>query len=704
MSRIRVVQEGAYARFRGTFTCPEDLAAFRRAIDGARYMREARGRLAPLDKVPAILRRLREAGLDAPMDEGLRRAIRRMSTQEWLDRRGVRERIDNIDEEIKALTGETLFSFQKTGAEWLATRHGALLADDMGLGKTRQAIVAIPSGAPILVICNSAAKGVWAGEMAKCRPLVRVRVLQGRDSFRWPRTGEMVVTNYDVLPEVHDASGKNGKRRCYGKLPPEPCRGCREELVVGAPPPRGGAPKEVVSIETRMGHKPDCKGFKQPESCPGCHPLLQEALEQTVMIMDEAHYIKNGTSNRTQRCRALAHGVREKEGRTWLLTGTPMENEPKELWSVFQAAGIAHEAFGDWRTFVKLFKGKAGLWGYTWGTPDDEIPEIVGRSRRVMMRRLKTEVLPDLPTKMYQDVLVEIDKAALAQCDAYLKKSGGIDRICELIEQEKMDFATMSSVRAALASAKIPAMLEIVRDHEEQGEPLLVFSAHRAPIDLLGRLNGWGVITGDQNDVKKREVAEKFQRGELKGLGLTIRAGGTALTLTRASRELFVDRDWKPTANAQAEDRANRIGSTRGLIVMTLKADHPLDRRVSELLLKKQRLISASVDSASMKDDAPMTEAEKQFELEMKRIQKNIEDEMRSGNPERGMPQSEAQRLVVEQLHTLSFESRQDERLAMTLAEEALSIGLLDTQWELAFRIAERGRLPPEETNGEVQI
>jgi hypothetical protein len=285
-----------------------------------------------------------------------------------------------------------------------------------------------------------------------------------------------------------------------------------------------------------------------------------------------------------------------------------MENEPAELWSVFLAAGIAHEAFADFKTFAKLFKGTTSVWGYTWGTPDIEIPEIVSRSRRVMLRRMKREVLPDLPTKMYQSILVPVDRNALAACDAYLQKMGGIDRLAELIEQEELSFQTMASVRAALATAKIPAMLEIVRDHEEQEEPLLVFSAHRAPIDFLGRLNGWGVITGDESSEEKQEAAKKFQEGKLKGLGLTIRAGGTALTLTRAARQLFVDRDWKPTANAQAEDRSNRIGSTRGLVVMILEADHPLDRRVNQLLLKKQRLIAASVDAASAKEDAPILE------------------------------------------------------------------------------------------------
>lgn len=547
---------------------------------------------------------------------------------------------------------------------------------------TRTAIVSVPKNAPVLVICNSAAKAVWAGEMARCRPNMKVRVLQGRESFRWPREGEMVVLNYDILPNIH---GKRGRFKCSGFLDHEServrCPGCMEQLEVGRPPIRGGEGRPAMSVKTVLGHKPSCDGYLEPEPCLGCHELLEACLPGTVVIGDEAHYIKNGASNRSKRFRAIARSARERGGRTWLLTGTPVENEAKEMWSVFDAAGIAEEAFGDFATFARLFKGKASLWGFTWGLPGDEdVPEIVERARRVMLRRMKKDVQPDLPTKMHQALPVSVDRSALSECEAYLKRYGGIDRICDMVEKEKIDFKTMASVRAALATAKIPAMLEQIKDHEEQGIPLIVFSCHRAPIDLIRKLPGWMVITGDEDEVKKAKAVEMFQAGKLKGLGLTVRAGGTAITLTYGWRQVWVDRDYNPGKNAQAEDRQVRIGQTKGVCILMIEADHPLERRLNEILLRKQRLIEKSVDAASVKDDASLSKAEREFARDVERVRK--ETDVRRG------PEGKETELF-DKLRALVFKSRFYERVALDFAEEADFIGLSSDQWQLLARLAD---------------
>jgi SNF2 family DNA or RNA helicase len=161
----------------------------------------------------------------------------------------------------------------------------------------------------------------------------------------------------------------------------------------------------------------------------------------------------------------------------------------------------------------------------------------------------------------------------------------------------------MSLVAKALAIAKIPAMLRMVEDFEEQEEPLVVFSAHRAPIDELEKRKGWGVITGDTSPEERSRLEARFQAGDLLGIGCTIRAGGVSITLTRACNALFVDREWTPALNSQAEDRTYRIGQDRPVLITTLVADHPLDLRVTELTTDKQVLIDASVDAARMQDE-----------------------------------------------------------------------------------------------------
>ena len=146
--------------------------------------------------------------------------------------------------------------------------------------------------------------------------------------------------------------------------------------------------------------------------------------------------------------------------------------------------------------------------------------------------------------------------------------------------------------------AKIPALLKMVEDFEEQEEPLVVFSAHRAPIDMLGERPGWATITGDTPPDERTRIEDAFQAGRLKGVASTIKAGGVAITLTRAAHALFCDLEWTPALNAQAEDRICRIGQTRGCVITTLAADHPLDERIVELLSSKSQLIDASVDAA----------------------------------------------------------------------------------------------------------
>jgi SWI/SNF-related matrix-associated actin-dependent regulator 1 of chromatin subfamily A len=214
-----------------------------------------------------------------------------------------------------------------------------------------------------------------------------------------------------------------------------------------------------------------------------------------------------------------------------------------------------------------------------------------------MLRRLKSEVLPELPLKTVDIVTVDIDAKAMKACEAYLEKFGGLDAVMEKLGKG-LSFETMATVRSVLASAKIPAMLEYVEQYEEADEPVVVFSAHRAPIDQLAKRRGWEVITGDTPNKKRDDIVDAFQRGDLKGVGCTIKAAGVGITLTRAAYMLFVDREFTPALNWQAEDRISRIGQERPHFIKILAADHPLDVRLSELLSKKKDLIEASVDAA----------------------------------------------------------------------------------------------------------
>src|SRR5262249_49653534 len=128
-------------------------------------------------------------------------------------------------------------------------------------------------------------------------------------------------------------------------------------------------------------------------------------------------------------------------------------------------------------------------------------------------------------------------------------------------------FTMLSAARAALASAKIPPLMELVEQYEEQEEPVVVFSAYRAPIDFLKAREGWAVITGDTSPNQRTEIENDFQAGKLKGVACTIKAGGVAITLTRACHVIMSDLEWTPSLNDQAAYRVIRIGQTRGCVI-----------------------------------------------------------------------------------------------------------------------------------------
>jgi SWI/SNF-related matrix-associated actin-dependent regulator 1 of chromatin subfamily A len=318
----------------------------------------------------------------------------------------------------------------------------------------------------------------------------------------------------------------------------------------------------------------------------------------TVLIADEAHAIKNNKTSRGKRFSAISTAVQKSGGKVWLLTATPLLNRPNELWNILSAANLAQEAFGGWKNFVSIMGGSQGAYGIEWGVPDSSRASVA--LRRVQLRRERKDVLPELPVKTWREIEVEVDENTRRACDDALSALG-IDPLT--LEQVDLlgggiSFETLAAARAALAKCKIPAMIETIENFEEQSEPLVVFSAHRAPIDILKGRDGWAVITGDTSPEERSRIEVRFQAGELKGVGCTIKAGGVAITLTRSANALFVDQEWTPALNAQAEDRACRIGQSRGVVITSLVGLHPLDRRVYALLEKKREIIANTVEAA----------------------------------------------------------------------------------------------------------
>lgn len=149
-----------------------------------------------------------------------------------------------------------------------------------------------------------------------------------------------------------------------------------------------------------------------------------------------------------------------------------------------------------------------------------------------------------------------------------------------------------------MAALKTPMLLSLLAEYEAQEEPVVVFSAHRAPIDLLAQRSGWRSLVGGLSTETRASIENDFQDGRLLGVAATIQAGGVSITLTRAAHLIFLDRMFTPALNEQAEDRIVRIGQKRSCLITILVAKHSLDTRLQEILVRKQSMVTKSVDAA----------------------------------------------------------------------------------------------------------
>jgi hypothetical protein len=445
-------------------------------------------------------------------------------------------------------------------------------------GKTVQALAALPEGARAVVVGPAVAKGVWERECKRWRPDLTPVVLSGRGSFRWPSAGELVITNYDVLSdaplEAKDRAELNAK-----------------------------ATKAPIESAAKLMAK-----IAADDAVLELHASVPAGL---CVIADEAHAVK-GKRNKVARCArfgALADAAFEAGGRVWLLTATPILNSPPELWNLLSLIRAQKIVFGSYPNFKRLCGGASNGFGTTWEAGGIDAGSIGPKLREVMLRRMKTDVLDQLPAKTVEIVEVALDTSTMKRLDAITAElaAQGIDLAAAIkaaASSNSIAFEQIARARALLATAKAAHAMAMADDLEEAGEPAIVFSAHRAPVDVLAQRPGWATITGDTPPAERTKIEESFQRGELRGIAGTIKAMGVAITLTRACHVIFIDSEWTPKLNEQAEDRAYRIGQARAVNIVYLKADHDVDDRVFELCAIKRGIVARTVDAAAHRDGA----------------------------------------------------------------------------------------------------
>ena len=438
--------------------------------------------------------------------------------------------------------GWRVFPHQESGIKFLLSKNNRILGDDMGLGKTLMSTIAsIESGVEkILVVCPANAKINWFRELNAYIPEEDISIIK---SGHW-NPKKYTIINYDILKNFHTIT--DGR-----------------------------------------------KNYKDHEIH---RHLIEEGFD--LVIMDEAHMVKNPKANRTK----IMNQITEKIKRRWLLTGTPIANRPMDFFNLLNICDSP--VTSSWKQFAfrycdgKKFKKKLKSGGYRdiWITDGaSNLEELHNRTKNLILRRKKEDHL-DLPPKIVAPYYVEIDDMNQYHrvFDEYLewaksegKRLGTGRHMVELIV-----------LRKYLALEKTKQTIELAEQAIENGQKVIIFTNFTHSFDAL--MDHFGRIAvghnGKMNATNKQNSIDRFQEDDnVRVFVGNLISAGTAITLTKAETVIMNDLDFVPSNHAQAEDRAHRIGSTSTTNVYYPIAVGTIDEMIYKILEKKRKIIDTVI-------------------------------------------------------------------------------------------------------------
>jgi superfamily II DNA or RNA helicase len=310
-----------------------------------------------------------------------------------------------------------------------------------------------------------------------------------------------------------------------------------------------------------------------------------EAIPFRCAILDEAQAIKNADSQTSQAARRL------RAERRFALTGTPIENHLRELWSLFEF--LSPGFFGPRRRFEERFGG-AG---------DEALQGLRRRIRPFVLRRLKSQVASELPPRTETVLRCPMSEAQRTAYDDLRRGRAGLKgrmKILALItrlRQAACDVALLPEAPTEAESGKLDTLLDALVEVADEGHRALVFSQWTSLLDRVEpRLReadlDWVRLDGSTRD--RQQVVQRFQADDGPPVFLiSLKAGGTGLNLTAADHVFHLDPWWNPAAEQQATDRAHRIGQTRPVFVWKLVSEGTVEERILDLQESKRALAEA---------------------------------------------------------------------------------------------------------------
>jgi SWI/SNF-related matrix-associated actin-dependent regulator 1 of chromatin subfamily A len=317
-----------------------------------------------------------------------------------------------------------------------------------------------------------------------------------------------------------------------------------------------------------------------------CDDRLSQC-EWDLMIVDEAHFCKNPTAQRTQMVYGKG-GLGYQVGAIWALSGTPAPKHAAELWPMLRAFGVVGMTYDEfcWRYCWMREDGRIG------GTRVDRIPELKALLAKCMLRRTRKQVAPDMPEIGFE--FLEFEPTATAD----LAAPAGLSDEQLLTWLEDHPFADTEN-RQMVALAKAGALVEEVSFaiENELLRQTVVFGWHVEPLrELARKLNETGitvgVITGATSQTQREIVQAAFREGKVQVVCANILAAGTAIDLSAASHGYFLELDWVPGVNVQAANRLVSMDKKEPVTFDVCTWPGSIDDRVQRVLMRRVKEIN----------------------------------------------------------------------------------------------------------------
>jgi SWI/SNF-related matrix-associated actin-dependent regulator of chromatin subfamily A-like protein 1 len=337
-------------------------------------------------------------------------------------------------------------------------------------------------------------------------------------------------------------------------------------------------------------------------------PMLRD-YEPKVLITDECHYYKSNSAKRTKAIKLLAKQIPH----VIALSGTPILNRPIEIYNAIRI--IDPNLFPNYMAFTERYCGRrfTGFgWDYNGASHTEELHEkLIGS---IMIRRLKKDVLKQLPAKVRSFVPIQIDnegeyKAAETDFLTFIQETKGKEAAIRASNAETL--AQINTLKQLAVRGKMRMAINWIKDFLEVEGKLVIFAIHRATIEqIMTEFGSIAVkIDGSVSMTQRQQAVDEFQTNENIRLFVgNIKAAGVGITLTASSNVVFLELPWTPGELSQAEDRCHRIGQEYTVNAHYLLATDTIEDRIIHILDTKRKVLDAVLDGKITEQDSLLTE------------------------------------------------------------------------------------------------